>query len=35
MSVMGLMDGFKVLCLIIDLLYNLIPGSLKAEVSTP
>ena len=35
MSVMGFMEGFKGLCLIIALLYSLILGSLNAEVSTP
>ena len=33
--IMGLMEGLRGLCLIIALLYNLILGSLKAEVSTP
>ena len=34
-SIMGLIEGFRGLCLMIALLYNLILGLLKAEVSTP
>ena len=35
MSIIGLMEGWRGRCLITALLYNLILGSLKLEVSIP